>query len=81
MPVALLEAMAYGLPSVVSPVGGIPDVFEDGRHGYFVPPDDPQALADRLEALLDHPDAAREMGTEARRRCNRSVTRPTSSQL
>ena len=67
MPVALLEAMAYGLPSVVSPVGGIPDVFEDGRHGYFVPPDDPQALANRLGALLDHPDVAREMGARARR--------------
>jgi glycosyltransferase involved in cell wall biosynthesis len=66
LPVALLEAMAYGLPSVVSPVGGIPDAFEDGRHGYFVPPDDPDTLADRLQSLLDDPAAAREMGCRAR---------------
>ena len=66
LPVSLLEAMAYGLPSVVSPVGGIPDVFEDGRHGYFVPPDDPDALADRIRALLEDREAARRMGRQAR---------------
>jgi glycosyltransferase involved in cell wall biosynthesis len=67
VPVALLEAMAYGVPAVVSPVGGIPDVFEEGRHGYFVPPDDPLAIADRLRALLDDGSAARQMGAWARR--------------
>jgi len=66
LPVSLLEAMAYGLPAVVTPVGGIPDVFEEGRHGYFVPPDDPDALADRLGALLDDPELARQMGMQAR---------------
>ena len=58
--------MAYGLPAVVSPVGGIPDAFEDGRHGDLVPPDDPDALADRLGALLGDPERARRMGTQAR---------------
>jgi glycosyltransferase involved in cell wall biosynthesis len=67
VPVALLEAMAYGVPAVASPVGGIPDVFEEGRHGYFVPPDDPLAIADRLRALLDDGCAARRMGAWARR--------------
>lgn len=66
LPVALLEAMAYGLPALVSPVGGIPDVFVEGRHGYFVPPDDPEALAARLVHILDDPGAAREMGQHAR---------------
>jgi glycosyltransferase involved in cell wall biosynthesis len=66
LPVALLEAMAYGLPSVVSPVGGIPDIFVDGRHGFVVPPDDPQALADRLSDVLGDLDAARRMGENAR---------------
>jgi glycosyltransferase involved in cell wall biosynthesis len=66
LPVALLEAMAFGVPSVVSPVGGIPDFFVDERHGYFVPPDDPTALAEKLGAILDDPDAAREMGEHAR---------------
>ena len=66
LPVALLEAMAYGLPAVVSPVGGIPDAFEEGRHGYFVQPDDPDALADRLGSILDDPEKARTMGMQAR---------------
>jgi glycosyltransferase involved in cell wall biosynthesis len=65
LPVALLEAMAHGLPAVVTAVGGIPDVFEEGRHGYFVPPDDPHALADRLRALLEDPELARRMGMQA----------------
>ncbi len=66
LPIALLEAMAYGLPSVVAPVGGVPDIFEDGRHGYLVPPDDPVALATRIRLLLDDSGAARRMGTQAR---------------
>ena len=66
LPVALLEAMAYGLPSIVTAVGGIPDVFEEGRHGYLVPADDPAALADRLGRLLDEPETARRMGEQAR---------------
>jgi glycosyltransferase involved in cell wall biosynthesis len=67
MPVALLEAFAYGLPVVASPVGAIPEIVVEDRHGFLVPPDDPEALAERLAALLDDPDAARKMGAEARR--------------
>ena len=66
LPVALLEAMSYGLPAVVTPVGGIPDAFEEGRHGYLVAPDDPRALAERLGDLLDNPGEARKMGLQAR---------------
>jgi glycosyltransferase involved in cell wall biosynthesis len=67
MPVALLEAMAYGLPVVATPVGSVPDVVSEGRSGFLVPPDDVQALAQRLHALLDDPAAARRMGAEGRR--------------
>ena len=66
LPVALLEAMAAGLPSVVTPVGGIPDAFVEGRHGYFVAPDDPDALAQSLQNLLDDPAGSRSMGANAR---------------
>jgi glycosyltransferase involved in cell wall biosynthesis len=67
LPVALLEAMAYGLPCVVTPVGGIPDVFEDGAHGLFVPADDPGALAEALRHVLGDRKLARKMGARARR--------------
>lgn len=66
LPVALLEAMAYGLPVVASPVGGIPDVLEDGRQGFLVPPDDEAALAERILTILDDPALARELGRRAR---------------
>ena len=44
-PVALLEAMAAGLPCVATAVGGVPDTLADGVEGVVVPPADPVALA------------------------------------
>ncbi|HLW00778.1 MAG TPA: glycosyltransferase family 4 protein [Ktedonobacterales bacterium] len=66
--VALIEAMATGLPVVATQVGGVPDIVEDGHQGFLVQPNDEAALADRVERLL--PDAAlrRRMGVQARAR-------------
>jgi glycosyltransferase involved in cell wall biosynthesis len=66
LPVAMLEAMAWALPVVVTPVGGVPDVVQDGDVGLVVPPDDPPALERALRRLLDDPEAAREMGERGR---------------
>ncbi|GAA4845382.1 glycosyltransferase [Saccharopolyspora rosea] len=57
-----LEAMACGVPPVVTAVGGHLDTVADGRTGLLVPPRDPQALADRLNALLARPTARAELG-------------------
>lgn len=57
LPYALLEAMAAGAVPVTTRVGAIPDVMQDGVHGLFVPPRDPQALAQAL-ARLDGDRAA-----------------------
>jgi glycosyltransferase involved in cell wall biosynthesis len=61
-----LEAMASGLPTVTCPVGGVAEVFTDGREGIYVPVDDPAALGDALEALVDDPARRQAMGTAAR---------------
>ncbi|MFK0195519.1 glycosyltransferase [Kitasatospora sp. NPDC090308] len=67
LPVALMEAMASGLPSVVTGVGGVPEILDDGVEGRLVPPGDPAALAAALGELTG-PGARERMGAAARRR-------------
>ena len=72
VPVALLEAMAYGVAVVTSPVGGIPEVVEDGVNGRLVPAQDPGGLAVALQELRDDPPQRRRLGM-----AGRSVVRAT----
>jgi glycosyltransferase involved in cell wall biosynthesis len=58
VPMALLEAMAHGLPSITSPVGGIPDVFRDGQHGVLVRPGSIEQIRAAMEFMIQD-DAAR----------------------
>ena len=67
IPNALLEAMAAARPAVATAVGGTPEVMEDGRTGWLVPPRDPDALAAALEAALSDPAEAARRGTAAQR--------------
>jgi glycosyltransferase involved in cell wall biosynthesis len=68
MPIAMLEAMAAGLPVVATPVGGVGDVIRDDVEGILVPPSDPSALGRALSQLVENPDRARAMGDRARER-------------
>ncbi len=65
-PLALLEAMAAGLPAVASRVGGVGAVIEPGITGILVPPADSHALAEGITGLLEDRDRARAMGRAAR---------------
>jgi len=67
LPIALLEAMATGLPVVATKVGGIPDVVEDGLSGFLISPEDPEALADKIICLLEDPGLCRQMGETGKR--------------
>jgi len=66
--IASLEAMAMELPVITTPVGGVPDVVEEGVTGYLVPKDDPSALADRIRALRDDRSLRLRMGAAGRKR-------------
>jgi glycosyltransferase involved in cell wall biosynthesis len=66
MPLALLEAMAAGLPAVATRVGGVTEVVDDGKTGLLVPAEDSGALAASIVNLLDNPLLAKELGEAAR---------------
>jgi len=59
---AVLEAMAYGLPVVATRVGALQEVLRDGDHGFLVPPRDPDALATSLRRLIEDPDLRHRIG-------------------
>jgi glycosyltransferase involved in cell wall biosynthesis len=66
MPIGLLEAMSYGLVCITTPVGGIPEVIQDGQNGVLIPPGDTKALTEVLDRLICEPDLRFRLGREAR---------------
>jgi glycosyltransferase involved in cell wall biosynthesis len=60
--------MALGKAVVVTRVGGLPEVVEDGKDGILVPAADPGALASRIIELLGDVDLRNRLGLAARRR-------------
>jgi glycosyltransferase involved in cell wall biosynthesis len=64
-PIALLSAMAAGLPVVVTPVGGVPEVVKDGFNGWVVPAGDPAALAGAIWRVHEDPAGASGLGRAA----------------
>jgi glycosyltransferase involved in cell wall biosynthesis len=68
MPIALIEAMAEGLPVLAAPVGGIPELARAGVDGEEWPLDNAGEAADRLIALLSDPARRAALASSARRR-------------
>lgn len=75
MPLALLEAMSWGLACVSTAVGGIPDLVEDRVNGILVPPDDPEALSAALAKLITDPSERQRLGAAARATAEECDTR------
>lgn len=63
-----IESMAVGTPVIASAVGGIPEIIRDGVDGFLVPPDDPQALAEKIKMLYTNQALREKMGQNARQR-------------
>ena len=64
----VVEAMAAGCPVVATAAGGPLESVVDGVTGWLVPPNDPQAMAQKIRRALDHPEEARAMGARGRQR-------------
>jgi phosphoheptose isomerase len=69
-----LEAMACGTPVIGANVGGIKFAVRDGETGYLIPPNDPQALAERLVQLYRNPPLLDVLGSQAVRHVNELFT-------
>ena len=65
---ALLEAMASGVPAIASDVGGVGDVVRHDVTGLLVPPAEPEALAGAILRLAEAPDLALRLAQQAARR-------------
>lgn len=60
-PMGVLDAWAYGIPCIVTPVGGIPDIIKDGVNGLIYPIEDYHKLADKLNTLISNDQLRREI--------------------
>jgi len=64
LPMSILEAMAFGLPTISTPVGGIPEAVEDGVNGFIVQPGDYVTLAEKIDLLANDKPLREQMGQE-----------------
>jgi glycosyltransferase involved in cell wall biosynthesis len=64
----LLEGMACGVPAICTNVASMPEIVQDGRSGFIVPPNDAKALREKIVWLNEHREEAKNMGRNARAR-------------
>src|SRR5690606_23699216 len=62
MPTSVLEAMAFGIPIISRPVGGLVDFFEEGKMGFLFESLDPRDYAKSIIYLLENPQECKKMG-------------------
>ena len=72
----LLEGMACGIPAICTNVASMPEIVEDGRSGFIVPPNDAKTLGEKLIWLNQHREEAKNMGRNARARVLETFTWP-----
>lgn len=81
LPMALLEAMSWGLPSITTPVGGIPDIIKHEVNGLFVPPGDVVALAEAMQRMIADTSLRDRLGKAARESIGPYDVKPYAANL
>lgn len=71
---AILEAMAMGKAVICSRTPGQTDVIVDGETGMYIPPEDPAALREAIQNLLEHPEICAEFGKKGRQRVEEEMS-------
>lgn len=67
-PVSIIEAMALGIPIVSTNVGGLPFLIDHEETGLLVNKNDPEAMADQIERVVQNPDLANKLSMNARQK-------------
>ena len=62
---SVIEAMASGLPVITTPVGGIPELIDEGVEGLYFPCGDIDALASQIRRLIDDIELREHLGRNA----------------
>jgi len=74
IPIVVMEAMASGLPVVASNISGIPELVEDNRNGFLIPPCDVGALVTAIERLIQEPGLRRRFGMAGREKIEKEFS-------
>jgi len=74
LPKTVIEAMAYGVPTIVTSVGGSPELVENNVSGIVVAPGDAEALAAAILGLWQQPGVARDLGRRGQERIARDFS-------
>lgn len=75
MPLAIMEALAMGVPVIATPVGAVPELVRDGVNGLLVPVGDASALAEAIADLARDPARRQRMGEAGRALWKENYTR------
>lgn len=76
----MLEAMASGLPIIMTPTGGAEELVEDGKNGFLVAFKNSQDIADKIEKLIANPELVERMGKRSREIAERMSWKNVASQ-
>jgi colanic acid/amylovoran biosynthesis glycosyltransferase len=68
IPVAIMEALACEIPVIATSISGIPELVEENRTGFLIPPEDSIALANTIEMIMKHPGQAKKLAVMGRKK-------------